>query len=34
MNQVADGPNPATIAASASAYSEDGVSTYTICRQM
>ena len=27
-------PNPTPIAASASAYSEDGVSTYLICRQM
>ena len=27
-------PNPATIAAAASAYSEDGVSTYVVCRQL
>ena len=28
------GPNPTPVAASASSYSEDGVSTYLICRQM
>lgn len=28
------GPNPAVIDAAASAYAEDGVSTYVICRQM
>ena len=28
------GPNPADIAAAADAYSEDGVSTYVVCRQM
>lgn len=28
------GPNPTTIADSASAYTEDGVSTYVVCRQM
>jgi prepilin-type N-terminal cleavage/methylation domain-containing protein len=27
-------PNPATIAATAEAYAEDGVSTYVVCRQM
>jgi len=27
-------PNPATIAAAADAYSEDGVSSYVVCRQM
>jgi len=29
-----DAPNPATIAAAAATYSEDGVSTYLVCRQM
>jgi prepilin-type N-terminal cleavage/methylation domain-containing protein len=29
-----DAPNPADIAAAADAYTEDGVSTYVICRQM
>jgi len=29
-----DTPNPATVATSASAYAEDGVSTYLVCRQM
>jgi prepilin-type N-terminal cleavage/methylation domain-containing protein len=28
------GPNPASIAATASTYSEDGVSTYVVCRQL
>jgi prepilin-type N-terminal cleavage/methylation domain-containing protein len=28
------GPNPADIAAAASAYTEDGVSTYVVCRQL
>ena len=28
------GPNPADIAAAADAYTEDGVSTYVVCRQM
>jgi prepilin-type N-terminal cleavage/methylation domain-containing protein len=28
------GPNPATISGTASTYSEDGVSTYLVCRQM
>ena len=28
------GPNPATIAAAASAYTEDGVSTYVVCRTL
>lgn len=28
------GPNPTTIDAAASAYSEDGVSTYVVCRQL
>jgi prepilin-type N-terminal cleavage/methylation domain-containing protein len=28
------GPNPADIAAAADAYSEDGVSTYVVCRQL
>jgi prepilin-type N-terminal cleavage/methylation domain-containing protein len=28
------GPNPATIAAAADAYTEDGVSTYVVCRQL
>jgi prepilin-type N-terminal cleavage/methylation domain-containing protein len=32
MKQTA--PNPATIAANASAYTEDGVSSYVVCRQM
>ena len=32
MKQTA--PNPADIAAAASAYSEDGVSTYVVCRQL
>jgi hypothetical protein len=27
-------PNPAAIAAAASAYTEDGVSSYVVCRQM
>jgi hypothetical protein len=27
-------PNPASIPTSASAYTEDGVSTYVVCRQM
>ena len=29
-----DSPNPAAIATSASTYTEDGVSTYVVCRQM
>lgn len=33
MSQTA-GPNPATLAATASTYSEDGVSTYVVCRQL
>jgi len=32
MSQATLGPNPATIAGSASAYVEDGVSTYVVCR--
>lgn len=32
MKQAA--PNPATIAGTANAYSEDGVSTYVVCRQL
>jgi prepilin-type N-terminal cleavage/methylation domain-containing protein len=34
MSQATTGPNPAAIAANASAYAEDGVSSYVVCRTL